>query len=116
MEPFFGFYLSYGIGGKTLMFDNSDMIGGMHTEVVKSFGKDGVNDFDFGLKVGTGVIFYNIYVGLAYEFSTLKIGGNYYRENIIRNGNLSIHLGYNIPLYSKQQLKDSFNRIYPLIE
>ncbi|MDR2126613.1 MAG: PorT family protein [Prevotellaceae bacterium] len=133
LEPFAGMYASYGISGRTKLIDihifhaEGSAIS-YKSEIMNSFNKKTFKHIDIGFKLGLGITFYHVHIGIGYEAGITKIGGEYY-PNIymanlkynngqykVRNKNWIIQVGYSMPLYPKQQLKNRFNRIYPLEE
>jgi hypothetical protein len=134
IEAYGGIYAAYGIGGRTMLADveyRFPMVGGngfiYHNKKVKSFDNSIFKKLDFGVKFGVGATFYNIHINVGYELGTVKSEGEYYidyRDDYYeykgksksRNKNWIIQIGYSIPLYPNKNLKNNFNRIYPLVE
>lgn len=88
VEVDFGPYFAVGVGGKWKFKDDD----GSYSE--KFFGgEDGANRFDCGLKLGAGVTFNKIYVGLHYAFGLTNLYD--VDEGSIRNRNLSLTMGFN---------------------
>lgn len=79
----FGPYFAVGVAGKMKMKSVSE----------KVFGKDGMKRFDCGLKVGAGVTFSKIYVGLHYGFGLANLGEG--SDITQRNRSLNLSVGYN---------------------
>ena len=88
VEVDFGPYFAVGVGGKyKYKYDGE-------SESEKIFGGEyGANRFDCGLKVGAGVTFNKIYVGLHYAFGLTNLYD--VDEGSIRNRNLSLTMGFN---------------------
>lgn len=92
VEVDFGPYFAVGVGGKDKVKYKYD--GDSDSESEKIFGGEyGANRFDCGLKVGAGVTFNKIYVGLHYAFGLTNLYD--YDDYSIRNRNLSLTMGFN---------------------
>jgi hypothetical protein len=135
IEAYGGIYAAYGIGGRTMLVDveyRFPMLGGngfvYHNKKVKSFDNSVFKKLDFGVKFGVGATFSNIHISAGYELGTVKSEGEYYIDyryngdtkykgkSKLSNKNWIIQIGYSIPLYPNKNLKNNFNRIYPLVE
>lgn len=96
VEVDFGPYFAVGVGGKSKYKWKYEYDGESGSDSFKIFGgEDGWNRFDCGLKVGAGVTFNKIYVGLHYAFGLTNL--NLYGDDDIssRNRNLSLTMGFN---------------------
>jgi hypothetical protein len=121
IQPFAGIYTACGIGGKTKSVHVfNDGGNGYSMKNADSFRDEMFKKIDFGLKIGIGATYHNIYIGLGYEHGLANINKEYLNGfitaleeyNKVKTRNFSITLGYNFS-HSKK-LKNDFNRIYPL--
>ncbi|MCQ2220770.1 MAG: PorT family protein [Prevotella sp.] len=85
LQPFFGGYFSYGLGGKTKDFNEKTS--------EDSFGHPGFRRFDAGFKFGVGAQYDLFYMELGYDLGLANVGHDEY--NSIRNGALTINFGVN---------------------
>lgn len=93
LQPFFGGYFSYGLGGKTKDFNA--------TKSDDSFGhvinfSDDLLSFrrvDAGFRLGVGAQYDLFYMELSYDLGMANIGHDEYKS--VRNGALSINFGVN---------------------
>lgn len=85
LQPFFGGYLSYGIGGKIKNFGTR--------EAFSSFSDDAFQRFDGGLRVGCGVGFDLFYADLSYDIGLSNICHDTFDTS--HNGCLSLNFGVN---------------------
>ena len=65
IQPFFGGFLSCGVGGKIKNFGDR--------EIQESFSKENFKRFDGGLRLGCGVSFQNLYLDLGYDIGLANI-------------------------------------------
>ncbi|MBQ7512576.1 MAG: PorT family protein [Prevotella sp.] len=87
MQPFFGGFLSLGVGGK-MKFDTTDKD---KRQANSSF--DYVNRFDGGLRVGCGMEYQMVYVEIGCDFGLANIGKGDFDS--VRNQNFHIVAGVN---------------------
>ena len=88
LQPFFGGYFSYGLGGKTKDFNSK--------ESDDSFGHPdglGFRRFDAGFKFGVGAQYDLFYMELGYDLGLANVGHDEYGS--VRNGALTINFGVN---------------------
>lgn len=85
LQPFFGGYFAYGIGGKDKDFDTKT--------THDSFGHPGFRRVDAGFRLGVGAQYDLFYMELSYDLGMANIGHDEYES--VRNGALSINFGVN---------------------
>jgi len=87
LQPFFGGYFSYGIGGK-IKYDTK-------SEVTRQANSayDYVNRFDGGLRIGCGIEFQMVYAEIGCDFGLANIGKGDFDS--VRNQNFHITAGVN---------------------
>jgi hypothetical protein len=88
IQPFAGLYLAYGIGGKTKTDNGEKKIS------EKSFGDDGYERFDLGIRAGIGATFGKIYMSIGYEPGLINISADT-GEGRMKNENWAFTIGYN---------------------
>ncbi|MDR3047865.1 MAG: PorT family protein [Bacteroidales bacterium] len=85
IQPLAGLYVAYGIGGKR---ETKKVANSSHSPYDMGYER-----FDWGLKIGIGTTFHNIYAGVGYEFGLYnKVHGGYVKSG---NRSLCLILGYN---------------------
>ncbi|MDR2126509.1 MAG: PorT family protein [Prevotellaceae bacterium] len=84
IQPFAGFYLAYGIGGKMKIG------GGKHN----FFGDDRADRLDLGGRIGVGATFDKIYIGIGYEPGLISILDGE-GDSTMKNKNWAFSIGYN---------------------
>lgn len=89
IQPFFGGYFSYGLGGKTKDFNNkkSDDSFGHSTEFL------GFRRFDAGFRFGAGAQYDLFYMEIGYDLGLANVGHDSYDS--VRNGALVVNFGVN---------------------
>ncbi|MDR2650952.1 MAG: PorT family protein [Prevotellaceae bacterium] len=87
IQPFAGFYLAYGIGGK--IKDS----GGEYKQSKNIFGD--IERLDIGVKVGVGATFNKIYLGIGYEPGLINIDDTDNNFAAAKNTNWTFSIGYN---------------------
>lgn len=85
VQPFFGGYLSLGIGGKIKNYQDR--------EAFSSFSSDAFQRFDGGLRVGCGLGFDMFYADLSYDIGLSNISHDMFDKS--HNGCLSLTFGVN---------------------
>lgn len=85
VQPFFGGYLAYGIGGKVKNFADR--------QARSSFSSDYFKRFDGGLRFGCGLQYQVLYAELSYDLGLANISRDYFGST--HNGCLSINVGVN---------------------
>ncbi|MDR1553413.1 MAG: PorT family protein [Prevotellaceae bacterium] len=88
IQPFAGFYVAYGIGGK-IKYSS-----GEYKTSVKFFNDNAFEHLDLGLKVGVGATFDKIYVGIGYEPGLINIDDTG-DEGTVKTKNWAFSIGYN---------------------
>lgn len=97
LQPFFGGFLSFGLGGKSKDSENH--------ESYETFG-DNTDQFDAvdaGLRAGVGLNINYLYMELAYDFGLVNLPNNEYRnwgydngfDDAIHSKCLSLNIGFN---------------------
>lgn len=106
IQPFFGMYMSFGIGGETRIYDDNPDLRDKHD----TFRSGGLRAFDLGLKLGCGMSYRNFYFELAYSLGLLNAASSNFDsdnehlwndhllkydhfDNHLRNGVLSATIG-----------------------
>ncbi len=92
VQPFFGGFLAYGIGGETKDYDKR--------EKHSPFGSDRYKSFDAGIRLGCGLSFQNFYFEMGYDIGLFNVAGKHYSkysydsfDGHIRSGNFFMSLG-----------------------
>ena len=85
IQPFFGGYMSIGIGGKIKDFQNR--------QAYSSYDDDGFKRFDAGLRVGCGFQFDHLYAEVGYDIGLANISQKYFDNT--RTGSLFATIGVN---------------------
>ncbi len=92
VQPFFGGFMAFGVGGTTKLYDSRIKI--------DPFGSDRYKRFDAGLRIGCGIAYQNFYFEMGYDIGLFNIAGQKYSEyhyddfdGHIRTGNLTMSLG-----------------------
>lgn len=85
IEPFLGGYLAVGVGGKIKDYGNR--------EAYSSFSDDQASfkRFDGGLRLGCGVSYDMLYLGLSYDIGLANVG--HYDFEDTRTGSLNLNVG-----------------------
>lgn len=89
LQPFFGGYFSYGLGGKTKDFNSKvsdDSFG--HSTVFPGFRR-----FDAGFRFGAGAQYDLFYMEIGYDLGLANVGHSEY--DTIRNGAFVVNFGVN---------------------
>lgn len=85
LQPFFGGYLAFGVGGKIKNFEQR--------EAFSSFSDDAFQRFDGGLRLGCGVGYDLFYMDLSYDIGLSNICHDTFDTS--HNGCLSLNFGVN---------------------
>lgn len=89
IEPYVGGYLAVGVGGKIKDYGNR--------EAYSSFSDDNKDAsfkrFDGGLRIGCGMSYDMLYLGLSYDIGLANVG--HYNFEDMRTGSLNLHVGVN---------------------
>lgn len=85
VQPLFGGYLAYGVGGKMKNYDER--------KAFNSFSGDAFRRFDGGLRVGCGVAYDLFYADLTYDIGLSNICHDTFDTS--HNGCLALHFGVN---------------------
>lgn len=85
LQPFFGGYLAWGIGGKIKNYGER--------ESMRSFSDDTFKRFDGGLRIGCGIGYDLFYADMAYDFGLTNICHDMFDTS--HNGCLYINFGIN---------------------
>lgn len=93
LQPFFGGYFSYGLGGKTKDFNSKESDDSFGHAIKFSDELPSFRRFDAGFKFGVGAQYDLFYMELGYDLGLANIGHDEY--NSIRNGALTINFGVN---------------------
>lgn len=88
IEPFVGGYLAVGVGGKIKDYGDRKAYSSFDGDTPSSFRR-----FDGGLKVGCGVGFEMLYLGLSYDIGLANVG--HYDFEDTRTGCLNLEVGVN---------------------
>ncbi|MBM6992247.1 MAG: outer membrane beta-barrel protein [Prevotella sp.] len=88
IEPFVGGYLAAGVGGKIKDYGDRQAYSSFDNDVSSSFRR-----FDGGLKVGCGVSFQMLYLGVSYDIGLANVG--HYDFEDTRTGCLNLDFGVN---------------------
>lgn len=86
VEPFAGGYLALGVGGKIKDYGNREAYSSFDGDEKSSFRR-----FDGGLKIGCGMSFQMLYLGVSYDVGLANVG--HYDFEDTRTGCLNIDLG-----------------------
>lgn len=89
LQPFFGGYFSYGLGGKTKDFNSKvsdDSFG--HSTVFPGFRR-----FDAGFRFGAGAQYDLFYMEIGYDLGLANVGHSEY--DTVRNGAFVVNFGVN---------------------
>ena len=88
IEPFVGGYLALGVGGKIKDYGDRQAYSSFDGDKASSFRR-----FDGGLKVGCGMSFQMVYLGVSYDIGLANVG--HYDFEDTRTGSLNLNLGFN---------------------
>lgn len=88
IEPFMGGYLALGVSGKIKDYGERQAYSSFDSDDPGSFQR-----FDGGLRLGCGVSFQMLYLGLSYDIGLANVGHSDFDDT--RTGTLNLNLGVN---------------------
>ncbi|MDR0754240.1 MAG: PorT family protein [Prevotellaceae bacterium] len=87
IQPFAGFYVAYGIGGK------AKVISGGNKDSENTFGDNGLDRLDLGVRIGVGATFDRIYIGAGYEPGLISVSDSG-EDSTVKTKNWAFTIGY----------------------
>ncbi|MDR2292259.1 MAG: PorT family protein [Prevotellaceae bacterium] len=88
IQPFAGFYLAYGIGGKMKFTDYSS-----DKKSANTFSDNGLDRLDLGVRLGVGATFDRIYIGAGYEPGLINVSDSG-EDSTTKTKNWAFTIGY----------------------